>query len=652
MVTHEGDGSLIATQLESAPRPPERVSVPLGVDRFDDHRWPDLRRIWPGAACCALYLFLATATYGFATLGPSHMAGSRDSMDSVEQIWWLAWVAHAFPHVRQLFLAQGQNYPYGQNFGVQGSMLALGVLLLPITKVFGPIVTWNVLVRLTVAASATSMCFVLRRWTSWWPAAFLGGLIYAYCGYFTALSLYPFLAFVPLPPLIFLLLHEILIRQSWRPAVSGALLGLVCVVQFFVSTEVLALSIVTGAIAAAILVVVWRRSVVAHWHYAAHALAWAVGVACILLAYPLWFTFAGPQHLIGAPHTVAYWADLLPTDLLSLFNQGGPLATPSLYFGRVLFLGWPLVVSLGCFAVFFRKRREILFAGVMALICFVLSLGPSLWVDGRHTAIPLPAIIFDHLPVLDGLQMARFAVMTAMFAAGMFAIGIEELWRRLRESGAVAGLTSPWRAASCVVIVCALILATVVIPMMPRQTRLAQSTNVPTFFTSRAEDSIPAGSVVLAYPYPDLVSSGVWLVPVPRLLLYQAVGGMRFQLIGGYGYFPSPTGKGGTINPSELEPPSVQALFDVALANPPLQRQILSRRDLTNDLRSFLRRYKVQTVLVVPPPATYEIGGRQYRGDLPSALIGQLTDAIGPSDKENRIDAWFHVARRLGRVSP
>ncbi len=644
----------MATWLESTPRVPEppegSPKVPPG-DR-PDRRWSTLRRIWPGAICCALYLVLATATYGFTTLGPSHMAGEATASDSVEQIWWLAWAAHAFPNLHDLLLAQGQNYPYGQNFGVNGSMLALGVLFAPITKLFGPMVTWNVLVRLAFAASATSMCFVLRRWTRWWPAAFFGGLVYAYCDIFTFRFVYPFLSFAPLPPLIFLLLHEILVRQRWRPGRTGILLGLLCAVQFFVSTEVLAMTIVAGTIAAIILVVVRPQTLIRGWCYAATALASAVGVGGVLLVYPLWFAFAGPQHLNGPPHTVAYWADYLPTDLFSLFNKGGPPTKPSLDFGGVVFLGWPLVVTLLCFALFFRKRRTILFAGVMALICFVLSLGPYLWVNGRETSIPLPATIFEYLPALDGLQIQRFAIMTAMFAAGMFAIGIEELWRHLRQFRGPARFTPAWQGASGIAILGVVIVA-VVIPLMPGHTYLAQPTNVPAFFTSSEENSIPAGSVVLSYPYPDATSTNIpWYFPIPHVMLYQAVGGMRFKLIGGYGYFSSATGEGGTTNPSPLEPQSVQALFDVALTNTPSQRRILSGRNLTDDLRSFLERYSVQTVLIVRLPATVEIHGRVYHVPQPLALIDPVTAAIGRPVEEGGVYAWFHVGHHFAAPPP
>ena len=213
-----------------------------------------MKRQWPAVVCCGLYIVLAMVMYGhFSSLGPSHMTGTVSS-DAIEQVWWLAWTAFAVPHGHNVLFAQWQNYPAGQNFGVNGSMLALGVLFMPITKLFGPVVTWNIALRLAVALSASSMCLVLRRWTTWWPAAFVGGLIYGFSAYMAYYgSDYLFLVFVPLPPVIFLLLHEILVRQHWRPGRTGALLGVVCALQFFIWPEVLVGAVLMGAIAIALL---------------------------------------------------------------------------------------------------------------------------------------------------------------------------------------------------------------------------------------------------------------------------------------------------------------------------------------------------------------------------------------------------------------
>ena len=174
-------------------------------------------RWWPALVCLLLDVLLTLLVFGHLTsIGPSTMAGPRMA-DQIAQVWWLAWDQFALAHGHSLFFTNWQNYPVGYNFGVNGSMIALGVTFSPITALFGPIVTWNVLLRLAMIGSAFSMTLVLRRWTKWWPAAFLGGVVYGFSGYMLDLgSSYLFLTFVPIPPIIFLLLHEIFARQTWR----------------------------------------------------------------------------------------------------------------------------------------------------------------------------------------------------------------------------------------------------------------------------------------------------------------------------------------------------------------------------------------------------------------------------------------------------
>ncbi len=609
------------------------------------------RQWWPAVACSGVYLVLAMVEFGhFSSLGSSHMSGNG-APDAIIQVWWLAWAAYALPHGYNVFLAPFLNYPAGQNFGAQGSMLALGVVFSPITKLFGPVVAWNIVVRLALAASATSMCLVLRRWTSWWPAAFLGGLLYGFSTYATwnaGGAVYLFLIFVPLPPVIFLLLHEILVRQQWRPGRTGALLAVLCTVQFFISTEVLAGTVVIGAIAVVLFVVANRRAMAERWRYVGIAAAYAVAIGGLLLIVPVVVTFAGPEHINGSPFAPSLLA-LFPGDLLSPVLPNGEWlgpkfaasAGPSLGYGGDLYLGLPLIVAVASFVVFFRKRRAILFAATMALIAFVLSLGSHLWVDGRATPIPLPFMVLTHLPAVQGLLAARLSLFTALFVAATFAIGVEELWRRLRQPGRMAWL-SPTRSRVWAAVGVAALSVAVAIPLVPDHTSPATRTSppaVPSFFTSTAVDAIPAKSVVLAYPYPDSQSTGLASIylTAESVILDQAIASMRFRLIGGYGWFPSPTGPFGTVSPSLLEPQSVQALFDVAFdSGTSAQKALLSTTsNLAADLRAFLRRYEVQTVLIVNPA-----------GD--SAMVAHVvTAAIGPPVESGGVTAWFDVKRRL-----
>jgi hypothetical protein len=603
-----------------------------------DRRWSTIKRQWPAALCCAVYVVLAMVVYGhFGSLGPGHMTGDINP-DTTDQVWWLAWTAFALPHGHNVFSAQWQNYPAGENFGVNGSMLALGVLFLPITKLFGPVVTWNILLRLAVALSASSMCLVLRRWTTWWPAAFVGGLLYGFSAYMAHNEgNYLFLVFVPLPPVIFLLLHEILVRQHWRPGRTGALLGVVCTLQFFIWSEFLVSSVVTGVVAVVLLLLFSRHQVAERRRYAVTAFAYSLGVGGFLLLFPVLYALAGPQSIRGTVQRA-----VTPIDLFGAFvpssqwlgtNGMTAMANQRFFYATALYLGLPLVVALVWFAVFLRQRRTILFAGAMALIALVLSLGPRLLVDGHLTSIPLPFVVFENRPVVGGLIPERFALYTALFAAAMFAIGLDELWRRMRRSGRPAWLSPGWRIVVTVGALAALT-AAAVIPLAPRHTQTSTPTNVPSLFTSAAVESIPAGSVVLAYPYPDL-SGGVSAFAPYDIMLDQAVAGMRFKLIGGFGWFPSPRGTGNISSPSVLKPESVQAIFDAGFhGNATAQMAPLSKTNVTA-LRVFLRKYDVQTVVVLP------------NGAAPAAVVSYVTAAIGSSVESGGVTAWFHVKQRL-----
>ncbi len=311
-----------------------------------------------------------------------------------------------------------------------------------------------------------------------------------------------------------------------------------------------------------------RHELADRWRYAATAFAHGLVVGGLLLVFPLLYALAGPQSLIGGPNlaaTVSLVSERLArrdrAELrMARHESSHGHSDPKVHVRHAPVSGNSLLVALLLFAVFLRQRRAILFAGAMAVIAFVLSLGPRLWVDGHETPLPLPFVVFEHLPVLKSLDPARFALYTALFAAAMFAIGLDELWRRMRRSGRPAWMSLRWRSVARAGAL-AVLSAAVVIPLAPRDAQPTSQTKVPSFFTSAAVDAIPPGSVVLAYPYPDLR----FFEPSHDIMLDQAVAAMRFKLIGGYGWSPSPAGPA-TLSPSVLEPESVENTFDAAFA--------------------------------------------------------------------------------------
>ena len=360
------------------------------------------------------------------------------------------------------------------------------------------------------------MCLVLRRWTTWWPAAFVGGLLYGFSAYMAFNDgNYLFLVFVPLPPVIFLLLHEILVRQHWRPGRTGALLGVVCTLQFFIWSEVLASTVVMGVVAVVLFLLVSRHQVAERRRYAVTAFAYSLGVGGFLLLFPVIYALAGPQSIRG---TIQLASRAVSERLVRRIRAELPMAQHEWDDGD----GKPTVRQRdGSLSGASPGGRSRVVRGISPptkddslrrgngadRLCPV----PGFPVSGStvtNTSIPLPFVVFENRPVVGGLIPVRFALYTALFAAAMFAIGLDELWRRMRRSGRPAWLSPRWRIVATVGALAALT-AAAVIPLAPRHTQPTTPTNVPSLFTSAAVEAIPAGSVVLAYPYPDY-SGGVY----------------------------------------------------------------------------------------------------------------------------------------------
>jgi hypothetical protein len=215
-------------------------------------------------------------------------------------------------------------------------------------------------------------------------------------------------------------------------------------------------------------------------------------------------------------------------------------------------------------------------------------------------------------------------------------MGVDEIHRRVRAANRPAW--SPYERAFLAFAAPAALAVIVLAPLVPAGTQASSSNGVPSFFTSQAISAIPRGSVVLAYPYPSPpdkslsnASTDSFVRLVDHMQLAQAVSRMHFKLIGGYG------SRLRVPDPSSLSPSSVQALFDLGFYGKATkaQRRVLSRADETTNLRLFMRRYGVGTVIAT------------NIGIQPALVIRDLTAAIGPPVHTGGVTAWFDVQRRL-----
>ncbi len=333
-----------------------------------------------------LYCVLAIVIYlPVLPFDGRHLPGGGTG-DPALEAWFLAWTPHALlAHLNPLF-TNFIDYPSGVNLMTNTSAPALGLLAAPVTLLLGPVAALNLMLRLAFAASASSMFLVLRRWTTWWPAAFIGGLFYGFSPYMVSQGqeqAHLNLLVVALFPLMLACLDELFIGQRRDPRRLGVALGLLAAVQLLISAELLADSALLGAIGLLALAVTHRSEVGARVRWAMPGIGVAAAVFVVLAAYPTWFFVSGPQHISG-PHQPLSVLQLFRTDLLSpilptIHQQIAPARLTRLadqFFAgnpaeNGAYLGLPLILLVVIFTIVWRRDGVVRFASFMAIVALV-----------------------------------------------------------------------------------------------------------------------------------------------------------------------------------------------------------------------------------------------------------------------------------------
>ncbi|HUA95422.1 MAG TPA: hypothetical protein VMB82_07815 [Acidimicrobiales bacterium] len=598
----------------------------------------------------AIYAALGLIAYWPAWPGdPARVVGCPCG-DASESAWFLAWTPHAVVHGFNPFFTTAINHPVGINLAANATMPLLGLLALPVTLTAGPVASLNLLLWAAFPLSAGAMYFVLRRWTEWAPAAFVGGLLYGFSPYMVGQGrLHLNLVFVPLPPLIFLAVYELFVRREASPLRWGAALGGLVIAQYFISTEVLATTVVVGVVGLALLAVTHPRSVAEAVRHAAAGGAVAGGLAAVVVAYPTWMVVAGPERYripVAFVDQVSLRAGLggavAPTTSLWfaphwLTHLGGSAAGATDIVENGSYLGLPLLLLVGYFVIRFRGERWLSYLAVMAASCYLLSLGPHLTVGSDRTGIPLPFAVVERVPLLELVTPVRLSLYVALFLAVLVGLGFDDLHRaRLQVSkpttpggtsvGRVAAEVRPGRAEMVLVGLLTLVVALTLVPRWPVAT---SPIGVPRYFTTAGVQRIPVGSTVLVYPYPVPGRS--------QAMLWQATADFSFDLLGSYSLHPVAGGLASQY-PTQLRPVAFQQWLYPLEGAAPAASPAVGRAALGVDVRRFLRANGVAAVLV----------DRHARGA--GAVARELTSALGRRPvHEGGIDAWYGVRAGLAR---
>ena len=613
--------------------------VPQGnQSRASNVRVPTARRWRVVLLAGAVYLLLSLIIWSRIWTSHPTTTFTCGCGDGSLVTWYLEWPAYALSHGLNPLYSRAMFYPTGVNLLANAGTVAIGVLLAPVTWLFGPVATLNVAVTLSPALSSLAMFVLLRRWVSWAPAAFFGGLFYGFSPFLITnlTDAHFFLGMAVVPPLVVACLDELLVRQRSRPVVSGIVLGLLITLQFFLSTEVLLITAIMGVVGLVLVLgyARWKHFEIVrqHAHYAAVGLFSAIATAGVLLAYPAWFALAGPAHLSGR-----VWSFL---DLKAGGNSFNHLFVPESpaavraglgitsfglshatggYQGAVLS---PQYFGLGVFAVvvagllIWRHDRRLWLFGGLSVVSLVLSFGaPKGSLD--------PWQVLADLPEFDNIVPSRFILITYLSVAVMLGLIVERTYHSVRERrDRSLGAHQPnqrwarlprWSGAAAGMIVAG-------IAIIPPAPYLGQNIPIsteplvlPTWFATVAPHLL-GDQVLLTFP--------TGAAPV---MMWQAVDNMRFSIAEGGG--PQATF---AQEPEEIQGVDVlgNASISYGIAYPITPSSVLAvRRDL--------EAWKVTTVVLPDEP------GLPVYDQIPSVTVAAalITAATGQLPV-HQSDAW------------
>ena len=439
------------------------------------------------ALAAVYYLLAALAVTLWLWRDPASRTVAGNPNDADQFAWFFRYDATAVAHLRlPALVTTAMNAPQGVNAMWNTFMMLPGVLLAPVTLLFGPQSALTVFLTAGFAGSATAMFAVLRRWDVSSPAAALGGAVYGFSPavLHSAIGHYD-LQFAVLPPLI---VHVGLRLATGRTTAlrGGLALGLLVTAQLFITEEILLGTAIAGVVIAAVLAVSRPLAVAGKIATVAAGLGVAACVTAVIAGYPLWVQFFGPLRQHGSPFTPDFFKNdlssfVVPSSYL-LFHTSGSAAAALRYQGLLPeylgYLGWPLIIVLLLAAIAAWRRLPARAAAAAFVVLTVFSLGGTLLFGGHeHHAIKLPWYWLEGLPLFNAALPDRFSIVADGAGAALLAFAVDAARPAFAAFAArrLPRLAVGWRPAA--VVISGAVLA--VLPIVPKPLPAAAVTPLP-----------------------------------------------------------------------------------------------------------------------------------------------------------------------------
>ncbi|WBB77119.1 hypothetical protein O7602_20580 [Micromonospora sp. WMMD1128] len=548
--------------------------------------------------------------------------------------WLFAHGAYSVRHLENPLFTARQNAPDGVNMMANTSLLGVTLPLAPLTMLLGPQVMYALYLGAALSATAATSYWTLsRHLVRSRGAAFVGGAFLGFApGIVHHANGQPNFVSNFLLPLIVSRVLRLGEPGRWRR--NGVALGLLVAYQIFINEEMLLLTALACLVVVAAYAVQRPRAARERAGAFLAAIGVGGGVALLLVAYPIWFQFNGPQSYRGLQGGVFHnWGEDLmafvtfPRD--SIAGNEAVEKTIGLTEQNTWF-GWPLVlVGLVALALLVRRSVPARILAVLVVLFTIASIGPVVRFDGAETDVAGPwAYVPDDLPLVEMMMPTRLSLVVVAAVGVLLALAWDTLSRtgrrpvpapRSGDDDTDAGRTTAGRRRAVRLVGYAAVVAAL-LPLFPRPLPAQHIDPPPHFITAGGwRPYVPAGRTLVPVPIP----SNVHGLPTLR---WSALTGQEFPIPAGYFIGPNDLGEGVFGAPNR---PTSTLIYSTMDANKVPEITPENRRQAVEDLRF----WRASVVVLGPNPREAVLR------DLMTALLGppQRVDDVYLWDVRDRV---------------
>ena len=383
------------------------------------------------ALAIVLFAILSLAYFGGALTDPASRCACSAGTDPETYMWFLSWWPHAVLHGHNPFHTTALFAPDHINLGAVQVIPAAAIVLAPITLLFGPLVSYNLLVVAAPVLAAVFAFLLCRYLTGRVLPSLVGGYIFGFSPYLLGhMQGHPDLVLVfPIPAIVHVCMRCLDHRIGRRRAV--VYLVVLLATLYLCSPEMTLTFVLAGAIALAagfVLAVDRRGDVIELVRTILKAGVCAVVLVSVFIYYALTGDVTSGFFNTFPDYGANGLGWLVPTRVVAL-GESWFRGTTDTFRADLpengVYVGIPLVLAVLSYLVTRWRVAGTRVLLVTLAILVVLASGAHLYIGGTRV-MPLPWDLLSHLPLLSRAIPLRLAAYVFLIVAVIVALWLAQ----------------------------------------------------------------------------------------------------------------------------------------------------------------------------------------------------------------------------------